>query len=256
MIRQFRCWFVVLGMLVLSVGNLRADNVADLTWGVVSWTQQVLSRTWTPSLSPYAPPCSVGNGAQQCGFFYPASGLSSLTGAYGWHGYTGLPGNSSSSQTYLNSLNSEVSFSITSSAALYNNNGTAIGLPWRSPTDDHGYFLSTNNATTTPGITLNFQYPVKTFAFYWGSVDTWNTIVFTDTRGIQHTFTGFDLTQTTPMGFGFPSCGNPAVCPDMSSISVRFDVPQHQYPWTSVSFSSCNAWGHCQPAFESTTSNG
>ena len=119
----------------------------------------------------------------------------------GWHGYTGAGNNESASQAYLNTLTSatDVAITLTSGAALQI--GSLAGV-YRAPTGDNGYFLSTSNASNNWGIKLDFTNAsggaIKTFALYWGSVDTWNTITFVNTQGTSLTFSGSQPYKNQP----------------------------------------------------------
>jgi hypothetical protein len=111
-----------------------------------------------------------------------------------------------------------------------------------NPISDNGYYLSTANSTNTPGITINFASPIKDFAMYWGSVDTWNTVTLKDTTGATHTLSGIQLPSYT----SWDPNGN-----NTTSILVHFSVPAGGKPWTQVAFTSCDATGLvCHPAFE------
>jgi hypothetical protein len=224
----------------VAVVNLYADTCNPLNSPING-----LNICWhnTPPLpntnnNPIAPWCSPTSGTQ-CGFFYTvtgSNGWNSFNGQYGWHGYNG----NGSAQAYLNSITSGtgVSIGLSSSSSLHIG---YVGAQFRNPTADNGYYLSTANLTTTPGITMSFNSAIKDFALYWGSVDTWNTVTFKDTNNITHTFSGSQI----PSYNSWDPNGN-----NTTSILVHFSVPSGGKPWTQVAFSSCDTSGVCKPAFE------
>jgi hypothetical protein len=131
-----------------------------------------------------------------------------------------------------------MSISLTGTSSLYTG---WVPAQYRNPTSDGGYFLATADSSNTPGITINFSSAIKDFAMYWGSVDSWNTITFTDTNNIPHSFTGANL----PSFNSFDPQGN-----NTSSILAHFSVPSGGKPWTKVTFTSCDSSGVCKPTFE------
>jgi len=271
--RHLRISLVLLGILVLGTSNLSA--VISTISG--SHTTGSVKGSWR-LLPPGAGSGSLNSvlcpdGTTACGYFtqQSASGYSFLndpnapSGKYwGWHGYDGT----SNAATFMDSMvicqsgcNSaqHFTFGLTGGASLRLGNGTTQGLPWRNPTNDNGYFLSTPGPS---GITIQFGYTgsnnnwnqlyVKSFDFYWGSADTWNSISLTDVLGHVTTFNGSDFCSNqnnSCFGFADPNHQSPPPNgPDITSALIDFsalaDVNGNIYPWTSVTFSST------YPAFE------
>src|SRR5271165_5130108 len=243
--RKCCLWVLCISLLAGSVSGVFAENIYDLTWGTVSWTTTPAGTHSATGLYP----------AQQCGSIWcgwARNGLTSLN----WHGYTGAAGDNSASQTYLNSITSGTDVRITLATTTtpplntypaFQNVSTANVT--RAPSGNAGFYLSTDTTTTANAISLSFSNAaggaVKTFALYWGSVDTWNTITFTDTNNGAHTFTGSNLLSTAPNAFSFSQAPN-----NVTSILVKFTVDPGQYPWKTISFTSCDASNNCAPAFE------
>ena len=112
----------------------------------------------------------------KCEFFNAVTGRdgwASPNGQYGWQAYNGT----GSAQTFLNALTAGTGISIDLSTVSLLPIGF-VGAHYRNPTSDNGYYLSTANTTTRPGITLDFSSLIKDFAMYRGSVDEWNTVTY------------------------------------------------------------------------------
>ena len=236
---RIRQCLLVLGMLAVTVANLFADtcnshgpiNGLNICWH----NPPPLPNT---NNNPIAPWCSPTSGTQ-CGFFFTitgSNGWNSLNGQYGWHAYNG----NGSAQAFLNTLSAGTGVSIDLSRTSSLHIGF-VGAQYRNPTSDNGYYLSTADSTNTPGIVIDFNHPIKDFAMYWGSVDTWNTVTLTDTNNTRHTFSGSQL----PNYNSWDPNGN-----NTTSILVHFSVPSGGKPWTQVAFTSCDTSGVCKPAFE------
>jgi PEP-CTERM motif len=213
-------------------------------------------------------PCSF-NTALNCGLHYylGTSGLTTIN----WHAYN--PSTNGTPQAYVTSLMpSGVTMTLSgSNTSLYNTNGTlqSPALPYRVP--DHydatnttqpttyGYFMATSGGTGTSvtiqfgtvtkgsnGLATSCSYCITQLAFYWGSVDYWNHITFTDVNGYQTTFTGCDL----PGFFQANSVctTNSGIYPNgksnTQSAMVDFQVFAGHYVWQSVTLHSD------APAFE------
>ena len=234
-------WVFVLTLVAVCVPAVFAENQYDLTWGTVSWVYAAQATHITTGLYP-AVPC----GTLWCG--WERTGLASLNGNTGWHGYSGPTGDTTASQNYLTTLTSgtDVRITLNSTSSLQNVSTQNVT---RAPSGDDGYYLSTNGATGADAITLDFTHAnggaIKTFALYWGSVDTWNEITFIDTNNGSHTFTGSDLLLTAPSAFSFPQSPD-----NTQSILVKFSVDSGQYPWKTIEFTACDGNGVCKPAFE------
>ena len=232
--------------------GLLATAAATPAWAWSTTTVNGVGVTWGPGVPPgawnsqnhtaYTPACgSTGSLSQvQCGYFYTltANGWNSLNGSYGWHGWDPTQNDA---QTYLNSVTNGTGLTITLTADSSLQNAAIFGQ-YYSPTNDNGYYMYTSDTTNVNGITMSFVNTptgaISKFAMYWGSVDPWNTITFTDTNGVNHTVSGSDL--------GYNGSGN-----NTYSIIAGFTVPSGSAPWTTVSFSSCTSNGQtCYPAFE------
>jgi len=188
--------------------------------------------------------CTIcSNNQVDWGYAY-LGGLTSFNGTTGWHNYT-----SGNVQSYLNGLTSALSFTITSDASLYS--GTAATN--RLPSGDSGYYLSTDDATNTPGITIsaksvsNSAQGFSNVAFYWGSIDPWNQIGFCYSNGTCDYVYGSQLS-----GFktGYWSSSNPNL--NINSAVVDFQPSSTGSPWAYMTFTSCDNQKqvNCYPSFE------
>ena len=240
--RHIRQCLFVLGMLAVAVVNLVADvcnpNGSPIIGLNVCW---ILPLTSTSGFSTNPVAWCSPAATTQCGYFYTntTNGWNSL-GLYGWHGYSGT----GSAQSYLNGVTNGYGMSIQLSNASSLYTGFVAGQH-RNPSGDNGYYISTANSTNTPGITIHFASPVKDFAMYWGSVDMWNTVTFTDTNtnNNTHIFAGSQM-PNYPSKYWDPNGNN------TTSILVHFSVPSGGKPWTQITFSSCGPPSVCKPAFE------
>ena len=191
-----------------------------------------------------APACSSG-GTTQCGYLYTATGngWNSLNSSYGWHAYGG-----SGAQSFLNTLTSGTGLAITLTAGVSDLQNQSIFGQYYAPTNDNGYYMYTSDSapTGTPGITFDFSSSgpgyISKFAFYWGSVDPWNTIIFTDNNGGTETVSGADLNYSTYANntYSMVSEFEPAI----GATFLGFQ---------KVQFLSCTSnllGATCQPAFE------
>lgn len=90
------------------------------------------------------------------------------------------------------------------------------------------YQDSTHYASVAAGgsITASFPSPISYLGLYWGSPDSYNVIVFTDTDGVQTTYVAgtSPLVEQTPNGL-----------PVLSQYVNFFDTGA---PWVSVTFES------------------
>jgi len=198
--------------------------------------------------SATVPACSGATPFVQCGYFYlSATGWNQLPAStYGWHSWNG----SQNLTTFLNGL-SNLRFSLTSSAGMYecpkvqNLAVCANRNLYVNPTQDYGYFLSTANVTSVPGITITFPAPyIKGFTLLWGSVDQWNTVTLTDSNGVSYSVSGDQLPQFT----SYNLVGGTSTMSELVQFTLQSNSDA---PWTSVSFSSCNSTRTiCGPAFE------
>jgi hypothetical protein len=259
---RLHLWVTLCGFLFLCIPNLLADNCyANYTGGlpipvpidgvIVCWSPTP-TNVWNPANPPATQPPCPNNASVQCGFFYTltgANGWTSMNGYQGWHNFT--PSTSTSVSTWLNTASNFGSsyigwtFNVSGNADIHNNDGTALHpwRPWRNPTGDHGWFLSSPD---TSSITMTFPsgYSIKNFSFEWGSVDPWNTVTFTRTDHTTTTFYGCDLALPgflkSPFSFAYPSGV------DMNSILVNFQVPDGTAAWTAIKFSnSATGGGSC-----------
>ena len=276
------------GILFLFVLGLCATGLSASPLTCPQGTTKLLSiqGSWYIPSSSEAPngcasnPVVCPSGVNNCGYFYIGSttpppyslgGPISRTGAVqGWHGYqesiadqagylnglsycssgcTPNPGNG-----YLSGNRGAFTFALNRGAALHNGDGTQSGNPWRNPTNDAGYFLSTPDSQ---GFTITFGSPsingcngcITHLAFYWGSADPYNEITFLDSGNHVTTFRGSD----------FPLIGFDSLDADTDSVVIEFAMQSGGLPWQSVTFSSpCNGTegvgigciGQDRPAFE------
>jgi hypothetical protein len=253
-------------------GNIRGD-----------WTQFAGTVTTTNLVT-----CPNGTAlVNDCGLRYNNTSdyLTDSSGSFGWHNYANNTGLTVS--TYLNgnlhlhsSSTTKLTFTLSdpNATTLHNNtnlNYSSGNIWWRQPSwyinqGSYGYFLSAGQANTPESITIDFPVNpspaqntvasyLSKFYFYWGSVDSWNTVTFTDTRTSSNTtaFTGSNFACAPGVTTGCISVPfNPATgnfTPDTSDAVFQFSAQQTCdtalttcwiYPLQSVTFSSS------QPAFE------
>jgi hypothetical protein len=225
--------------------------------------------------SSYDIACPTGYGTW-CGQGY-TQGLTSFNGANGWHTFRQTPLTSNCGSGVNSGHFTSAGFD--SQCWLQNNKGpggptitlcsstqwSSANQPtcwgqlvfgsftnnWRAPSNgtksEDTHYLTTTD--TSHRITIQFGTPadgctgcISAFAFYWGSVDSWNTITFTDSNGVDHSFTGAALASLWD-----PSL--PLRQNDTASYVVEFVLEDpndtgNVLTWQSVSFSSGS------PAFE------
>ena len=246
-------WLIVLAAMIFSASDLLASTVCHFNTNI---STSVWFCGTTLPVSVTCPSGYISNGSA-CGLAYNNGVGWSTLGTYGFHTYS--PGTYSTnpgidSQTWLNSSFRGVKFQLCDSLTAPVNcygalhyNDPSVNPPnpsaqWRPPTNDGGYFLTTTS--TTSAITIQFgtvtnngTYSctgcISQFALYWGSVDAYNQIMFTDVRGKQYIFAGSDITWGVTLGVG-----------DTASFVQDFLLTPNNYLWQSVTFSSS------QPAFE------
>ena len=156
-------------------------------------------------------------GTPSGGYYYSGdTGLSYLNPSgttaspwLGWHHYDAsttysCPSTCSSTNNAQNYLNyhqviclstcgtTGLTFSLAGSATLNLATDSSAHPQFREPLGeaDTSYYLSTAGASS---VTITFPNYAKQFDFYWGSVDTWNSVTFTDILGNTTTFSGSDL---------------------------------------------------------------
>lgn len=219
----------------------------------------------------------VQGSGQSCGYWpvafgstYTAFNYNSTTRKYeGWWNYN--PTSYPNVVSYLNSLTlqdtggNNVPFSFTSSDTTTPSSNSQVDLRygslcgtscpgnppssagtgwWKYPGNDNGYYMavsksaSTANLTLTFGTTANPVY-VKQFAFYWGTVDSYNSIIFTDINGKTTTFAGSDFCSSSATGC--LSVVAPSVNDALFLFSAKPDLNNDIYPWKSIEFQSTNA---------------
>jgi hypothetical protein len=178
-----------------------------------------------------------------CGY-----GLSGLT-YLDWHSLTTSV--NCGVQCALNNLApADVQFTLTSDASLdsYTRSAPDLTHAWRSPANDFGYILSTNNTSTTPGITItggSGSY-FSEISFYWGSVDPWNTVTITDVMNNSVFITGTNLHTQGVCVPSISSCGTTTY--NNSDVVVDFQ-DGGTYSWKSITLASCNGTT-CMRSFE------
>lgn len=137
-----------------------------------------------------------------------------------------LSGNSGETTSIANtSLTNFDSWTLPSNYTLTGTAGIVSGNSngqYASPTGDSTPYLSTG----TGAVTIDFaSQPIDYFGLYWGSVDAYNSIVFTNTLGQTSTYSGSSLAA-----LGVLVNGN-------DSAYVNFYAAGDQN-WTSVTLSS------------------
>ena len=263
----------IVGLVVLLLGS--SNLFAGYTVGTYANGNNVVKVTITdPSTTNACTYTNAQNTLTDCGY---AENIALAT-APKWHAG---PGGKTDS-AFLNNLDSKVSYTLATTAGLhpYDPNAPCAACSptggmeaWRTPSSDYGYILSTNDgsASSTGGITITGT-TVKTttqyfqrVSFYWGSVDPWNEIIFTDAaNSTKVTVTGSDLKS---QGVSVP-CTVPANCTPNSynntDVLVDFQVGTTCYPnsppctvhsgdsWSSIQLLSCDGaqTPTCAPAFE------
>ncbi len=286
--RGLNRWIALCAAFVLwAVPNLAADGTCGTHCYQVgntkgTWYSLILNNSGNP-IGPgqflptgYCGTTNPPNGS--CGLYYdPVLNPPTLfnppatsTSPSGWHGYNGTD----DSQTYLDSLNGGLTFTLTTGAAAlhrYDSNEATALEPWRAPSNDHGYYLSTYNSSDSAAITLcaeqganvttcptsltSGQVGIKELAFYWGSIDTWNKIGFCYSAGNCDYFYGSNLNGFTPTDTttaGNAPCNAQVVSPSCDLASAVIDFKDGGNPWAYITFSSCglDTTPACLPAFE------
>jgi hypothetical protein len=243
-------------------GSFTDKNSANANAVNASWSAYPVAVGTPPTT-----PCPTGV-TGTCGYSRQAYGSNysslapsgSTTTSVGWHSYNG-----SNAQSYLNGLvvcttnctgTQHLSFSLGGNANLAEGGtGNNVKL-FTEPISDDGYYLYTPGASTITITPPSGKY-FSAFDFYWGSVDTWNSIKFTDTSGNTTTVYGTDLSSS---GFIISDPNHTCTsfsCADVTSATIGFTpyCTTGQNPvcapnWKSISFSACNSSGVCHPAFE------
>ena len=270
--RQISLWFVLCAFVAFPLSNLsatpytgsaQATGLAGTVLGV--WYTNDPSNPWTGTkvVSGGGYILNPPNSTTSWWALNPATS----TSYDGWHLYS-----SGSALSYVNSLkvcSSGCSTTKTATFALNNNsinssiqlsnlrigNGTLNGNPWRNPVNDAGYYLA-GSGSQGRSIEITLNQSISHLAFYWGSVDPWNTIQFcTSAAGTCTEFHASLLnpTNSTTTGFQFADPNHTSTTAsgaNVRSALVEFDAlpdaTTHQItPWTVIKFSSIS-----YPAFE------
>ncbi len=286
--RRLSRWLALCGVLffvVVAVPSLSAQNCGTHCYQVGNtkgtWYALITNQNGA-AIGPaqFLPTgyCGSTNGGSNCGLFYdPTQNPPALfnppatsSSPSGWHGYNGTD----DSQTYLDSLNGGLTFTLTTGTAAlhrYDSTQASPSEPWRAPSSDYGYYLSTYNSPDSAAITLcagqgvnittcptsltSGQVGIKELAFYWGSIDTWNKIGFCYSSGSCDYFYGSNLNGFTPTDTttaGNAPCGAPSGSPSCDLASAVIDFKDGGNPWAYITFSSCglDTTPACLPAFE------
>ena len=286
--RQGSLWLVMCVILGLGIPELSAtssafgsftkNNNQGVTAVSASWTSYLNAGTYPGLITcpSGVTPTSCGYARQAYGSVFSSLGPAGGTNSYGWHGFSSTTqygtctgtNNLCNWQAYLNSLvicttncptsnTQSLGFALTGKVSLDQGTPNPVNL-YRAPSNDlGGYYLSTPDSST---ITIKppSGYYFKAFDFYWGSVDPWNSIKFTDASnntttvyGTDLSADGFVITDTTH------SSGNTA---NTTSATIDFTPAcsgggSCQPNWTSVTLKACSdpngsLGGACYPAFE------
>jgi PEP-CTERM motif len=254
-------------------GSFTDKNSANANAVNASWSAYPVA-TGTPPTTP-CPTGVTGNcgySRQAYGSNYsslaPSGGITSV----GWHSYSPTSLYTCNSRAgsgaafYMSNClvvcttnctgTQHLSFSLGSNANLtQGGTGSNVNL-FREPVSDDAYYLYTPGKSAITITPPSGQY-FSAFDFYWGSVDTWNSITFTDTSGNTTTVYGTDLSSS---GFIISDPNHTCTsfsCADVTSATIGFTpyCTTGQNPvcapnWKSISFSACNSSGVCYPAFE------
>jgi hypothetical protein len=290
-IRQLGLGLVLLGMLVLGGSKLSAQTpscTGTTTFGSFTSANGLLSTSWSCDTSAaVATPCPLSSsnqfGSGNCGYVDGSNsaylngcdtGTSPCFSHSFWHTYNA---NTSTPQNNLNGMYicgtgascviSPFQFTLTGNATLHMGTPNPVNL-YRAPANDNGWFLSTPDSSSS--ITIQFGSSklvnnvwhcsgscITGFDFYWGSVDTWNKVTFTDQNGNTTSFYGSDLgmcgISTSADGSCFPftdpSHNNPGN-PDLIPALIDFSPGGSASAWQSVTITSSDSAGNYYPAFE------
>ena len=91
--------------------------------------------------------------------------------------------------------------------------------------------------TGNPGsATLTLAANENTFGFTWGSVDTWNTLTITDSRGVSYSITGSDILAQ----LGNPTPGKQNTQTDISFTDPYGKLISAQFASTDNAFEAGN----------------
>lgn len=268
--RRLCLWLIFCGIVVLGASELSATACSSTTCG--SFTNGHITLSWRQAGVSGLAGVSSASTTNQWGYYYAQSAAYSflndtstpVSGKIpydGWHHYGG-----SNAQSYLSSTlfictttcatTSHLTFTLVGNATLNIGTDSASATQFRAPMDDAGYYLSTPNSSSSIVITFPSGTYVKSFDFYWGSVDNWNKVAFTDINDKVTTFYGSDLCSTNGTGcFNISGNGSP---PGLNQNGAVVDFTAQPdtsngnqiYPWKSVEFTSCDPSSNCHPAFE------
>jgi hypothetical protein len=203
-----------------------------------------------------------------CGLGYTPSGGSTFYGSSGggFHDFTPTslyqtnPG--LDSQTWLNNHNNNgPTFQLCDTNGCYGQlvQGSMVDQ-WRAPgaplssnptqpdptQTDQGYYLATTS--TSGSVTITFGTSslstsgnwlctgcISQFVTYWGSIDSWNSLVLTDASGKTYTILGSNV---------WTSLGQNDITSSVVDVSRYFTLGNYPLAWKSVTFQSTS------PAFE------
>jgi hypothetical protein len=237
----------------LLTAGLSSSVSAQINIGNVQITEETGSNASCPS------------GITWCGLGFKPSGGSSFYGSSGngFHDYVptqaSLP-DGPGSQTWLNTQSNAHNSGVPQftlcgggvcSGSLVN---TSSANNWRQPGNstqtDLGWYLTTISTSnpikiqfgtvggnSTSGYTCS--HCISEFSLYWGSVDTWNTITFTDVAGNKVSFTGSQVVRANST---IPTLGQNNIASFVYDFQLQYSgVGTAPYLWQSVSFSSSAA---------------
>ena len=260
---KFGPWVVFWITVVLGPSSLFCSTTGTASSGFIALSWHFAGPSGAAgSNNVYCP----GSTTSLCGFTYSPSAApyylndtATASPYIGWHNYK--PSTTVTAQQYLDGLyicqttctTSHLTFNLNGSATLNMGPTSEPVNLYRAPVNDNGYYLSTPGGSS---ITITFptgKY-ANDFEFYWGSIDSYNSITFTDIRGSTFTtaFSGSSFIcsgSSTTNCFVAPNSGTtPAY--NLYGAVVDFRVlpdasnHNHIYPWTSITFTSSS------PAFE------
>ena len=138
---------------------------------------------------------------------------------------------SGSSTVNFNGDTAPSNYTITPNAGIVQGNVSNVDA---APTNDTSYYLSTG--TSSVDINLSAA-PATYFGLYWGSIDTYNTIAFTEANGTVDTYTGTQIAAadgisangTTSAYVNFFDNGSAFTSVKLSSTQFAFESDNHAF---------------------------
>jgi len=269
--------YVRIGLIALVALSLGSSGLATgyTTATYTNGTNSVKVTLYATSSSSVQAATTKGTNCANptgCGYALPTAKVGSNAALVYWQGGT-LPSGGTNPLTFTLGTGAGLhAYDQYAPCTFCNPNSFTSPEPWRSPSGDRGYILSANDTATSPLATVGIKITPTTsgayfsaLSFYWGSVDPWNTVIFTDAANSADTVyvTGSNLSS---QGVSVP-CTVPANCTSASynntdvvvlfQVGLLSDGKTLGDSWSSIQLLSCEATGTsgplttpCSPAFE------